>query len=130
MNFKTLLLVSAILSSATFVLLVLVPTSIPGAFGIQLSPKQYLLSYLIGGGDLAIAYLSLAGRRIKEVSTIRILAWYLILFHAQFGLLSIYSLAQDNELNLGGNIAFRAIVVAMFYYFGIYKNKKSETHFK
>lgn len=123
MNLKSLLLIHAVITLSAGILLVAVPASIPQTLNIQLSPNQYLLCYFLGAAELAIAYLSLLSRKIKDHHALRIIVITFIVFHAATGILELVGLYRGIHPKIIGNIMVRVIIVILFYYYGIYKKE-------
>ena len=121
MNLRTLLLIQAFATLATFITIIISPSLIPQSFDIKITPNQNLLPYLIGAAELSLAYLSFIGTKTKNIHALKIICNFFIAFHFATALVCFYAIVQGASLTLIGNIAFRLIMVVMFYYYGIFK---------
>jgi hypothetical protein len=126
MNLQRLLLIHAIITLAAGVVLIVAPAVIPKTVDIQIRPNEYLLSYFLGAAELGIAYLSFFSRTIQDKYALRIICTTFIVFHAATGILELYGLLQGISSKIIGNIFLRIVVVVLFYYYGIYKNKQQK----
>lgn len=124
MNLQRLLFIHAIITIAAGILLVVAPAAIPQTVNIQLTSNQYLLCYFLGAAEFAIAYLSFFSRNIKDYHALRIIIITFIIFHGATGILELYALQQGLTSKIIANIILRIIIVGLFYFYGIYKNKK------
>jgi hypothetical protein len=120
---KILLIIHAIVTLAAGIVLIAVPALIPKTVNIDLAGDQYLLSYFLAAAELGIAYLSFQSRKINDKYALRVIIMSFIIFHAATGLLELYGLFQDVSPKIIGNILLRVVIVILFYYYGIYKNK-------
>lgn len=121
MNLKLLLVIHAVVTLVAGIVLVIEPVWIPGTVDIQINSDQYLLSYFLGAAELGIAYLSFYSRKIRDPYALRIIVTSFLIFHAATGILEIYALFQEVSPKIIGNILLRIGIVALFYYYGIYK---------
>ena len=121
MNLRKLLLIQGILTFATFLVLVAVPTFIPGSFDIKIAADQYLLCYFLSAAELGAAYLSFASRKIVNSTMVGIICTFFIIFHGTIGILSLYGFLQGMSPKIIGNVIFRFVLVALFCYYGIYQ---------
>jgi peptidoglycan/LPS O-acetylase OafA/YrhL len=122
-NLKLLLIIHAVITLAAAIVLVIAPALIPKTVDIEIAHDQYLLSYFLGAAELGIAYLSFQSRKIKDRYALKIIIVSFIIFHIATGLLEAYGLTQGLSSKIIGNIVLRIIIVALFCYYGIYKNK-------
>jgi hypothetical protein len=121
MNLKILLIAHAIITFAAGVVLFVAPAAIPGAVDVTINPDQYLICYLLGAAELAIAFLSLAARKLTDPQAIRIIVWMLIIFHATTGIAETYAFARGTSTGILANVALRVIVVALFAHYGLHR---------
>lgn len=119
MKLKVLLLAHAIITFAAGVVLFIAPEAIPGAVSVTISPEAYLICYLLGAAELAIAFLSLAARKLTDRQAIRIVVWTLIVFHACTGAAELYAFARGTSAAILANLALRILVVALFAFYGL-----------
>lgn len=123
MNLKILLLFHSIITLAAGIVLVIAPAIIPGTVNIQLLANQYLLCYFLGAAEFGIAYLSFFSRTINDQSALRIIIISFIVFHAASGILELYAFSEGVSSKIICNIILRIIIVILFLYYGIYKNR-------
>ena len=124
MNLQRLLLIQAVLTFSTCITLLVAPASSPTFFGIRLAPDQYLLCYLLAAAELGLAYLSLALRTNKDRQTRRMVSLFFMVFHGATGLVAGYAFEQGGSAQLLGNVAFRLLLVGLFYYYGFVQSEK------
>ncbi len=125
MALRILLLIRAAITFAASVVLVIAPDVVPGTVGVRLSDGGFLLSYLLAGAELSIAYLSLAGFRSRQADGVRFIVTAIVVFHAATALLEVLALSKGIDGMLWGNVAVRVVVVALFTYYGLVR-KPSE----
>lgn len=118
MNLRKLLLIHAIVTLAAAVVLVVAPAAIPATVNVPLLPEQYLLCYFLAAAELAIAFLSFAGRNLQDKQATRLIVQSFILFHAATGLLESYALLQGISSKIIANIGLRVVIVLLFYRYG------------
>lgn len=121
MNLKILLVVHAIVTLAAGIVLIVAPAAIPGAVDIHIDRQAYLLSYFLGAAELSMAYLSFYARKIADRHTLQIIVITFIVFHAATGILELYALFSGVPFKILTNILLRAVVIVLFYYYGIRK---------
>ena len=126
MNLKRLLFIQAIVTFATFLVLVIAPAAIPASFGIGIKPEAYFLCYSIGAAELSLAYLSIAARKFRDMNALRFVCIFFIVFHAATGLLGLYAILQGAPIKIMGNVALRIIMASLFVYYGVYKNRNGK----
>jgi hypothetical protein len=119
MNLKILLLAHAIITFAAGVVLFVAPAAIPGAVDVTIEREQYLICYLLGAAELAIAFLSLTARKLTDRQAIRLVAWTFIVFHATTGIGELYAFARGTSAGILANVALRVVVVGLFAYYGL-----------
>ena len=124
-DLRILFAAHAVLTFAAGVVLIVAPKLIPSAVGIQIEPSAYLICYLLAAAELSIAFLSWSGRKISDARPLRVIAWTFIAFHAASGFLEIYAYVEGVSAAVLGNVAFRAVAVFLFAYYGIYKLPKN-----
>ncbi len=124
MNLKKLLIIHAVLTLAASIALVLAPWFIPATVNIVLRPDAYLLSYFLAASELGIAYLSFRSIKIKDTQFLRLVSSTLVVFHAATAALELFAFTQGLSSKIFYNIALRVIIVFLFSYYGIYKNRQ------
>ncbi|RYE25559.1 MAG: hypothetical protein EOP51_03665 [Sphingobacteriales bacterium] len=128
MSLRLLLLIHGIITLAAGIVLIIAPALIPSTVDITLSKEQYFLSYLVGTSELAIAFLSFAGRNITDIKSAHIIVWTLIIFHAATALVEVYAYAHGLSNKILPNVALRAVISLLFWYYGICKTTHPSSH--
>lgn len=82
-----------------------------------------MLSYFLGAAELATAYLSYQSIKITDVKALRAIVISFILFHDATGVLEVIGAVQGVSPKIIANIVLRGFIVALLYYFGIFKLK-------
>jgi hypothetical protein len=113
---RTLLVVHGFITVAAGIVLTVAPGLIPSAVGIHLEPSADVVAYLLAGAEFGLAVLSFGGSRLTDPRALRLIAWTCITFHGSSGVLEIYAHAQGVSVAILGNVAARAIIVALFAY--------------
>jgi hypothetical protein len=119
MNIRILLLIHAIITFAAGVVLFAEPTFIPGAAGAHIGSDAYVVCYLLGAAELAIAFLSFTARQLCDHQAVRIVVWTLIVFHACTAAGESYTLINGVSAVILANVAVRILVVALFANYGL-----------
>jgi hypothetical protein len=114
MLLSRLLVVHALLTGAAGVVLIGAPALIPQAVDLPLPPGAYLLCYLLGAAELALAYLSYAGRRLTDAPARRLLCYTLCFFHGATAGVELLALYQGSSPTLWANVALRVAAAATF----------------
>ena len=118
MTLRLLFTIHAILTFAAGIVLVAAPGAIPGMIGIHVEPKAYLLCYLLAAMEFGVAALSWGARTITDAKALRIIVMSCIVLTAS-GLLGVYAFAGGVSGVIWGNVALRALVVALFARYGL-----------
>jgi hypothetical protein len=107
--------VHGVLTLAGAVVLIVFPTAIPSAVGITVTTPDYLLVYLLGAAELAVAVLSFGAIRLTDWTALRLIVTTLVVLHLISGVLDLVYMGQT-EVNttLIVNTVFRFAVVAVF----------------
>jgi hypothetical protein len=113
---RVVLLVHGAITLAGAAVLTVFPTAIPAAVGIDLQPKDYLVVYLVGAAELAVAVLSFGATRLTDRAALRLVIATLIVMHGASGLLNVLYAAQTGWTSvLAANTCARlAAVVVLF----------------
>jgi hypothetical protein len=111
---STLLVVHGVITLAAGIVLTVAPGLIPSAVGIHLEPSADLLAYLLAGAEIGIAVLSFGGSRLTDPQALRVVVWSCIAFHGSSGVLEAYAYAQGVSGAIWGNVAARAVIIALF----------------
>jgi len=121
MNLSRLLTMHAIITFAAGSVLIFAPGFIPQTIALRIEPDAFFLSYLLGAGEIAIAFLSFTARNFKDLQALRAVSWTLIVFHALSGAVELLALARGVSSAIVINIVFRILAVALFGYYGVWK---------
>jgi hypothetical protein len=107
--------VHGVLTLAGAVVLIVFPTAIPSAVGITVTRPDYLLVYLLGAAELAVAVLSFGAIRLTDWTALRLIVTTLVVLHLISGVLDLVYMGQT-EVNttLIVNTVFRFAVVGVF----------------
>jgi hypothetical protein len=104
---------------AAGVVLIVAPEQIPNAVDIQLDRSAFLVCYLLGSAELALAFLSYYSRTLTNAQSLRLIARTFIVFHAVTAVVEMYAFKQGGSIKLWANIAVRILVIVLFWYYGI-----------
>ncbi|MFD1539585.1 hypothetical protein [Nonomuraea guangzhouensis] len=120
MNLRILLTLHALVTLAAGVVLIAAPGLIPGAVGVRVAPDDYLVCYLLGAAELAVAFLSFAGRSLRDPEAARLLTRTMIVFHACTAAVEAYAFARAAvDPSIWANVALRLVVIALFIQYGL-----------
>ena len=120
-NAVRLFTVHGAVTLAAAVVLFLAPAAIPGAVGVAIDPTAYLVCYLLGAAEVGIAVLSFGAARLRDASAVRLVSLVFVVFHVASAAAEVYAFTQGVSGTIWGNIAIRAVVAALFAYFGIHR---------
>jgi hypothetical protein len=123
MNLKRLFLIHAIVTFAAGVVLIVSPGIIPKTVGIEISPNQNLLSFLLGAAELALAYLSFYAGKIEDVKSVRLISLTFIIFHTFTAIVELLAFNQGLSAKILANVFLRILIVLLFFVYGIKKSK-------
>jgi hypothetical protein len=112
---RAVFVVHGLITLAGAVVLTVFPNAIPAAVGLTLQRPDYLLVYLGGAAELAVAVLSFGAARLTDTAALRLIVTAFVVLHAASGVLDIVymSLTGVNTV-LIGNTCLRFAVVAVF----------------
>ena len=113
---RVLLIVHGCITLAAGSVLAVAPDLIPSIVGVHLETSADLVAYLLAGAEFGLAVLSFGGTRLTDPRALRLIAWSCIVFHGSSGILEMYAYAQGLSVAIVGNVAARAIIVALFVY--------------
>jgi hypothetical protein len=119
MALRVLFIVHAVVTFAAGVVLVVAPALIPLAVGIAIEPSQYLVCYLLGAVEIAVAVLSFFATRLVDAAAIRLVSLTFIVVHLVTAVVEVLAIAQGASPLLWGNVALRIVVAALFGWFGV-----------
>jgi hypothetical protein len=101
--------------------LLVFPGGIPAAVGIAVPPGGYLLCYLLGVAEIALAFLSCTAGRLQDKAALRIICWTLIIFHGVTITGKLLAYIQGLTGLIWANILPRAVIAFLFIFYGIYQ---------
>lgn len=119
MTLRRLLTLHAVVTFAAGVVLIAAPDLIPGAVGVHVPSDAYLVCYLLGAAELAVAFLSFAGRNLRQPDGMRLIAWTMVVFHGCTAAVEVYAFARGVHAGIWANVALRGAVIALFVHFGL-----------
>ncbi|OBG85549.1 hypothetical protein A5698_03930 [Mycobacterium sp. E136] len=124
---RAVLVVHGVITLAGAAVLMLFPTAIPSVAGITLDRQAYLLVYLVGAAELAVAVLSFGAARLTDRAALRLIVVTLAVLHATSGVLDIVymSLTQANT-TMVVNAVVRFVVAAVFV--GLWRTVGHQTY--
>lgn len=119
MNLRLLLTLHGLVTLAAGVVLIVAPGLVPSAVGIRIPADAYLVCYLLGAAELAMAFLSFAGRTLRHPEGTRLVAWTMIVFHGCTAAAEAYAFARGVHASIWANVALRLAVIALFTHYGL-----------
>ena len=125
MTITKLLLFHAFITLAAGIVLIVNPGVIPETINIHLDKNQYLICYLLGASEIAMAFLSFSARQLKDIKAIRLISMTFILFHLLTALVELLALLEGTDKLIIANILVRIMVVTLFYYYGLHKSSEN-----
>lgn len=111
---RAVFIVHGIITAAAGVVLIIAPQAIPAAVGIALPPAAYLLAYLLGAVEIAVAVLSVAAAWIVDAVAVRVIALVFAIMHVVTALVEILAIAQGASGLVWLNVALRVVVAGVF----------------
>jgi hypothetical protein len=119
---RALLVIHGLITVAASIVLTVAPGLLPSVIGVHLEPSANVVVYLLAGAELGFAVLSFGGSRLKDPQALRLVVWSCGAFQGSTGALEIYAYAQGASVAILGNVAARAVIIALFAYLS--KNSK------
>ena len=120
MILRVLFIAHAVVTFAAGILLIVAPATIPATVGIELIPRAYLLSYLLGACEVGVAVISALASRLTDRRAIRAISLGFIVMHLATAVVEVLAFAQGVGAFILANVAVRLVVAALFAYFGVY----------
>ncbi|WP_156662883.1 hypothetical protein [Mycobacterium sp. 1274761.0] len=112
---RILLVIHGVITLAGAVVLTVFPTAIPSLVGFTVERPQYLLVYLIGAAELAVAVLSFGATRITDAAALGLVVITLVVLHGASGILDLVYMAVTRvNTTMVANTVARFAVVAVF----------------
>ncbi|RDH77879.1 hypothetical protein DVS77_13560 [Mycolicibacterium moriokaense] len=115
MLLRAVFVVHGLITLAGAVVLTVFPTAIPSVVGITVTRPQYLLVYLVGAAELAVAVLSFGAARLTDRAALGLVVTTFVVLHGASGVLDIVYMGMT-EISGGliANTVARFAVVAVF----------------
>jgi hypothetical protein len=111
---RAVLVVHGLITLAGAVVLIVFPTAIPSMVGITLDRQDYLLVYLVGAAELAVAVLSFGAARLTDRAALRLIVTTLVVLHLTSGILDlVYMGLTEANATMIANTVLRFVVVAV-----------------
>lgn len=112
---RAVFIVHGVISLAGAVVLTVFPTAIPSAVGITITRQEYLLVYLVGAAELAVAVLSFGASRLTDRAALRLVVTTFVVLHGFSGVLDlVYMGVAGVNGTIIANTAARFAVVVVF----------------
>jgi hypothetical protein len=97
------------------IVLTVFPTAIPSTVGITVERPDYLLVYLVGAAELAVAVLSFGATRLTDPAALRLIVTTFVVLHGASGILDVvYMAVTDVNATMIANTVARFTVVVVF----------------
>lgn len=110
---RAVFIVHGVITLAGAVVLTVFPTAIPSAVGITVTRQEYLLVYLVGAAELAVAVLSFGAARLTDPAALRLVVTTFVVLHGFSGVLDLVYLGvtEVNGTIIANTVARFAVVV-------------------
>ena len=106
-----------LITLAGALVLAVFPTAIPSAVGITVERPQFLLVYLVGAAELAVAVLSFGATRLTDEAALRLVVTTFVVLHGASGVLDlVYMGLIGPNTTVIANTVLRFTVVAVFLF--------------
>lgn len=86
---RAVFVIHGLITLAGAAVLMVFPTAIPSAVGISLERGDYLLVYLVGAAELAVAVLSFGAARLTDLQALGLVVTTLVVLHLTSGILDL-----------------------------------------
>ena len=114
---RAVFVVHGLITLAGAIVLTVFPTAIPSAVGITVERPQYLLVYLVGAAELAVAVLSFGATRLTDPAALRLVVTTFVVLHGASGVLDlVYMGVIGPNAVIIANTVLRFAVVAVFLF--------------
>ena len=114
---RAVFVVHGLITLAGAVVLTVFPAAIPSAVGITVERPEYLLVYLVGAAELAVAVLSFGATRLTDPAALRLVVTTFVVLHGASGLLDlVYMGVIGPNAVIIANTVLRFAVVAVFLF--------------
>lgn len=118
-NLRNLFVLHALVTFVAGAVLIVAPELIPGAVGISIAPSIYLVFYLLGAAEIAIAFLSYYAKNLTDLPALRLIALTFVVFHAVTAIVEVFAFMQGVSAAIWSNVALRILAVTLFAYYGL-----------
>lgn len=86
---RVVLVIQGVVSLIGAVVMAAAPGALPAAVGITIGRDDYLLPYLLGAAELAVAVLSFGVLRLSDAAAVRLIVMTFVLLHVVSGVLTL-----------------------------------------
>jgi hypothetical protein len=112
---RIVLVAHGLVTLAGAIVLTVSPTAIPSTVGITVERPDYLLVYLVGAAELAVAVLSFGATRLTDPAALRLIVTTFVVLHGASGILDVvYMAVTDVNATMIANTVARFTVVVVF----------------
>jgi hypothetical protein len=112
---RAVFVVHGLITLAGAVVLTAFPTAIPSAVGITVTRQEYLLVYLVGAAELAVAVLSFGATRLTDPAALGLVVTTFVVLHGASGVLDlVYMGGTEANATIIVNTVLRFTVVTVF----------------
>ena len=126
MTLSKLFIIHSLITLGAGIVLIVTPQLIPGTVDIHLEKNSYLICYLLGATEIALAFLSYFAKNISDLNALRLISLTFIVCHAVTAIVEVYAFLQGLSASVWANVALRLVVIFLFWYYGLHKNKASK----
>jgi hypothetical protein len=126
LNLKRLFVIHALVTFVAGAVLIVAPELIPAAVGISIDPSAYLVCYLLGAAEIAIAFLSYYAKNLTDPPGLRLIALTFVIFHAVTAIVEVFAFMQGLSAAIWSNIALRILAVIFFAHYGLRRPSKDK----
>lgn len=124
LNLSRLFVLHAVITFVAGGVLIVAPELIPGAVGISIDPSVYLVCYLLGAAEIAIAFLSYYAKNLTDQPALRLISLTFVVFHATTAIVEVFAFMQGVSAAIWSNVALRVVAVILFAYYGLRQPSK------
>src|SRR5690242_18382408 len=112
---RAVFVIHGVITLAGAVVLIVFPTAIPSAVGMAVERQEYLLVYLVGTAELAVAVLSFGAARLTDPAALRLIVATFSVLHGASGIVDlIYMAVTQVNTTMIANAVARFAVAAVF----------------
>jgi hypothetical protein len=108
---RAVFVIHGVITLAGAVVLTVFPTAIPSAVGMAVGRQEYLLVYLVGTAELAVAVLSFGAARLTDPAALRLIVATFVVLHGASGIMDVVYMAvtQANTTMIANTVARFAV---------------------